>query len=125
MVPITWDKIGMKNLTKRSFFSTSTKTVPINQRQCLLPIVCFGSASKLVLPGRPWEAPAEPCLTNSWILGLKSRAQIEPQIRYFWTKIRPKFTSQIRYRVLDKNLRSRIPEILFVPAKHPIIATEV
>ena len=30
MVPITWDKIGMKNLTKRSFFSTSTKTVPIN-----------------------------------------------------------------------------------------------
>ena len=29
MVPITWDKIGMKNLTKRSFFSTSTKTVPI------------------------------------------------------------------------------------------------
>ena len=30
MVPITWDKIGMKNLPKRSFFSTSTKTVPIN-----------------------------------------------------------------------------------------------
>ena len=30
MVPITWDKIGMKILTKRSFFSTSTKTVPIN-----------------------------------------------------------------------------------------------
>ena len=29
MVPITWDKIGMKNLTKHSFFSTSTKTVPI------------------------------------------------------------------------------------------------
>ena len=23
-------EIGMKNLTKRSFFSTSTKTVPIN-----------------------------------------------------------------------------------------------
>ena len=29
------------------------------------------------------------------------------------------------YRVLHKNLQSRIPENLFVPAKHPIKATQV
>ena len=41
MVPITWDKIGMKNLTKRSFFSTSTKTVPIKIRVLYHPLLLY------------------------------------------------------------------------------------
>ena len=38
MVLVTWDKIGMKNLPKCSFFSTSTKTVPINSPYKTVPI---------------------------------------------------------------------------------------
>ena len=33
MVPITWDKIDVKISPKHSFFSTSTKSVPINYMQ--------------------------------------------------------------------------------------------
>ena len=46
MVPITWDKIGMKNLTKRSFFSTSTKTVPIKKNPLPLALAPGDTVNK-------------------------------------------------------------------------------
>ena len=51
MVPITWDKIGMKNLTKRSFFSTSTKTVPIKRYVSVDALLWLCDASEVVGAG--------------------------------------------------------------------------